>query len=74
MSEFKLFRDEKHKIDQLIAEGYRVSTVKETLDGDEVQFIHPNQEQPILFRVQTAEGRKYFVNIIRALQKPHYSG
>lgn len=65
MSEFKLFTNEKQKVDQLIAEGYRIHTVKETLDGDDVEFIHPNQEQPILIRIQTAEGRKYFVNILK---------
>lgn len=74
MSEFKLFSDEKKKVDQLIAEGYRINTVKETLDGDEVEFIHPKGEQPIPFFIQTAEGRKYYVNLIKALQKPHYSG
>ncbi len=73
MSEFKLYMVEKQKIDEFIAEGYRISTVKETWNGDEVEFIHPHQDQPILLRIQTAEGRKYFSSIIKTLQKsaPH---
>ncbi|WP_427052107.1 hypothetical protein [Paenibacillus sp. TC-CSREp1] len=70
MSERETFEEEKHTIERLVAQGYRICSVWEHLEGAHVTWEHPdlpgeNVEQ----HVGTAAGRKWFSHIlIRQLQ------
>nr|WP_145404453.1 hypothetical protein [Paenibacillus xylanexedens] len=70
MSERETFEEEKRTIERLVAQGYRICSVREHLEGAHVTWGHPdlpgeNVEQ----HVGTAAGRKWFSHIlIRQLQ------
>ncbi|KAA8785494.1 hypothetical protein EC604_16765 [Paenibacillus amylolyticus] len=71
MSEHEAFELEKLAIERLVAQGYRIYSVREHLEGAHVTWVHPelpgeNVEQ----YVGTASGRKWFSHIlIRQLQE-----
>lgn len=69
MSGWQEYMEEKAKIDDLIAKGYRVAGVTELFDGDDVKFVRDSGGdalQTIELRLQTADGRKYLGSVLIA--------
>ncbi|NRD79640.1 hypothetical protein HPT25_19960 [Bacillus sp. BRMEA1] len=64
MSEYKEFLEERDKIDFLIQKGYRISAVREHLNGATVEFFHPNKNLTETLHFGTANARKYFSSIL----------
>lgn len=62
MSDYKRFIKEKEKIEALIQDGYRIMAVKETLEGDVVEFKRHLEEKEL--HLSTAEARKYIGTIL----------
>lgn len=62
MSDYRGFLREKEKIDALLQDGYRVIAVKETLEGDVVEFERHIERKEL--HLLTAEARKYLGTII----------
>ena len=70
MSSFKEFALEKEKIDLYLYEGYEISKVTESLDGEFVEFEKPaNREEKQSLILSTADGRKYLSSIVFEQQK-----
>ena len=62
MSDYKGFIKEKNRVDTLIQDGYRIIAVKETLEGDFVEFERHLEREEL--QLLTAEARKYIGTII----------
>ncbi len=64
MSDYKLFLQERNKIDSLIEQGYKIKAVIENLNGAYVEFErHADSEQDATYEtlhITTADARKYF--------------
>ncbi|WP_203364302.1 hypothetical protein [Bacillus sp. REN10] len=74
MSSYQEFQAEKQKIDQLYEKGYVITHVHENLSGAFITFERPkgkgnHQSRKIKLHILTADGRKYFSNLIIARQK-----
>ncbi|MEK3825670.1 hypothetical protein [Paenibacillus sp. FSL K6-1558] len=71
MSEHEAFELEKLDIERLIAQGYRICSVREHLEGAHVTWALPDlPEENVEQHVGTASGRKWFSHIlIRQLQE-----
>ncbi|RLQ95511.1 hypothetical protein [Falsibacillus albus] len=63
MSDHQEFLAERDHIDVLIDQGYKIKSVQENLSGAFVAFENKNKDTKTL-HVKTANGRKYFSNII----------
>jgi len=68
MSEYKQFLQERDHIDFLIGKGYKITTVKENLSGDFVQFVKDEENKETL-HIVTPEGRKYYAVLLIKQQK-----
>lgn len=64
MSEHQQFLAERDKIDYLIQKGYKISAVKEHLDGATVDFVHPNGNVIETLMIGNANARKYFSSLL----------
>ncbi|MEH7304240.1 hypothetical protein [Neobacillus drentensis] len=64
MSDHQQFLDERDKIDFLIQKGYRISGVKEHLNGATVEFEHPKGNVTEILKIGTANARKYFASLL----------
>lgn len=64
MSEHQQYLTEKNLIDELIQKGYRIQGVNEHLNGDSVDFLHPNGTVTETILVGTANARKYFSSFL----------
>lgn len=64
MSEHQQYLAEKDKIDSFIQKGYRIHGVNEHLNGDSVNFLHPNGNVTETILIGTANGRKYFSSLL----------
>lgn len=70
MSAFEQFAKEKSKIDAYVEQQYIIAGVREGLSGDVLELKHPDGDTAEML-VETAEARKYFVNIlIKQSQNP----
>jgi hypothetical protein len=64
VSEHQQFLAERDKIDYLIQKGYKISAVKEHLDGATVDFVHPNGNVIETLLIGNANARKYFSSLL----------
>jgi hypothetical protein len=64
MSDYQQFLDERDKIDYLIQKGYRISGVKEHLNGSTVDFLHPKGNVIETLQIGTVNARKYFASLL----------
>lgn len=62
MSDYKGFLKEKNAVDELIQDGYRIIAVKETLEGDFIEFERHLERKEL--HLLTADARKYIGTII----------
>jgi hypothetical protein len=67
MSEQIQFVEEKEKIDLLISQGYKITSVKENLSGAFVEFEKAGEKKEL--HILTADARKYFSIIILSKRK-----
>ncbi|RKQ34688.1 hypothetical protein [Oceanobacillus halophilus] len=71
MSSYQDFLREKQRIDEYVKNGYKITAVVGTLDGDSVELEKENtgEKQSILLR--NADARKYITTLLikRQLQK-----
>jgi hypothetical protein len=71
MSDYQQYLTEREKIDFLIQKGCRISAVREHLNGDSVDFIHPNGNVTETLLIGTANARKYFSYILMKQNQTH---
>jgi hypothetical protein len=65
MSSFKEFLEERNQIDSLIMKGYKIKTIRESLDGAFVEFENEAEfEKHITLHIMNADTRKYFASIL----------
>lgn len=64
MSEYEQFLAEKQQIVLLLKQGLRINKVTENLSGAFVDFVDPKEATLETLHICTAEGRKYFSNIL----------
>jgi hypothetical protein len=64
MSEYQQFLAERDRIDFLIQKGYRISGVREHLNGATVDFVHPNGNVIETLQIGNANARKYFSSLL----------
>ncbi|MGO4530671.1 hypothetical protein AB4Z30_16430 [Paenibacillus sp. 2TAF8] len=65
MSEHEAFEREKLGIERLVAQGYRICSVREHLEGAHVIWAHPDLPgEDVEQYVGTALGRKWFSYIL----------
>lgn len=73
MAVYQEFAEEKEKIDNLIALGYKIAKVRENLSGAFVDFAHPNPpshlEKTRQLQILTADARKYFGTVLVLSQR-----
>ena len=65
MSEYKLFLEEKSKIDDYFDKGFQIISIFENMSGTFVDFIgyqDPNQREVVQIQLLTAEARKYITS------------
>ena len=65
MSEYKLFLDEKNKIDHYFDRGFQIINIFENMSGTFVDFIGydgSNQKHIDQIQLLTAEARKYITS------------
>ncbi|MCM3788757.1 hypothetical protein RG959_04730 [Domibacillus sp. 8LH] len=62
MSDYKGFIKEKEAIDALIDDGYRIIAVRETLEGDFIEFERHIERKEL--HLLTADARKYIGTLI----------
>lgn len=60
MAEYKLVTEEIEQIDQLLGDGYEITTVKEDLEGAYVTFMNPSTNDERILHIKMADTRKYF--------------
>lgn len=66
MTSFKEFLEERNQIDSLIMRGYKIKTIRESLDGAFVEFENGKEiEENITLHIVNADTRKYFVSLLR---------
>ncbi|MCG7343631.1 hypothetical protein MHZ92_05775 [Sporosarcina sp. ACRSL] len=58
MSDHLLSLDEMKQVDDYIASGFKIHSVRENLSGTFVEF--KQQEEEVCLQITTAEARKYF--------------
>lgn len=69
ISPHKIFLEEKKKIDDLYSQGYRISNVNETLNGDYVEFTKINENDEVEkeeLLILNPDARIYFSTLILA--------
>ncbi|WP_433742401.1 hypothetical protein [Falsibacillus pallidus] len=65
MSEYKEYIEERNLMDLLLKQGYLLKSVEENLSGAFVEFAKGESlEDMQKIHVKTANGRKYFSNLI----------
>ncbi|ADU29580.1 hypothetical protein [Evansella cellulosilytica] len=64
MSDYQEYLSEWEKIDYLVEQGYRIVRVKESLSGDIVDFELSEKNGVEILHIKTAEGRKYYANLL----------
>ncbi|UPM53366.1 hypothetical protein [Gottfriedia acidiceleris] len=65
MSTYKEFLIERNQIDSLIKKGYKIKNVRETLDGDYVDFENKEEDEKLItLHIMNADTRKYFGALI----------
>jgi len=69
MSEYKVFLQERDRIDFLVQKGYKITNVTENLDGAFVEFENVAQDEQETLHIITPEGRKYFAVVLIKQQK-----
>lgn len=73
MSAYQEFAEEKEKIDDLVALGYKIGKVMENLSGAYVEFEHPNPPSHLAktkqLHILTADARKYFGTVLVLQQR-----
>ena len=57
MSEHLLSLDEMKQVDDYLASGYQIHSVRENLSG---MFVEFKRQEEICLQITTAEARKYF--------------
>ncbi|WNS81052.1 hypothetical protein RRU94_09540 [Domibacillus sp. DTU_2020_1001157_1_SI_ALB_TIR_016] len=62
MSDYKGFIKEKEAIDALLDDGYRIIAVRETLEGDFIEFERHIERKEL--HLLTADARKYIGTLI----------
>jgi len=69
MSTYRDFLIERNQIDSLVKKGYKIKSVRETLDGAYVDFENQDEEEKfITLHIMNADARKYFgVLIVKQL-------
>ncbi|OPH62039.1 hypothetical protein BC351_02030 [Paenibacillus ferrarius] len=65
MSEYEQFKAEKQKLDEFVAQKFKIVRVKEDLSGAWLDFEHPGGEQAQV-HVTTANARKYYATLLIA--------
>lgn len=71
MSEYKMFIEERDKIDYYLQKGYQIKSVTENLSGAFVDFYKKDGDKEMVetLHVITPEGRKYFSVMLIKQQK-----
>lgn len=67
MSAYMEYIEEKRAIDELLAEGYRIVSITEDLDGSAVIFTRGNAAYAVeqaQLQLLTADARKYVVTLL----------
>ncbi|SDN01865.1 hypothetical protein SAMN04487897_101809 [Paenibacillus sp. yr247] len=65
MSEYEQFKLEKQKLDDFVAQKFKIVGVKEDLNGAWLDLEHPGGETANLHLI-TANARKYYVALLIA--------
>ncbi len=75
MSAFAEYEREKQQIDAILAQGYIIAAIQETLDGALLHFAPsaPHTERTQL-QILTADARKYVTTLLFARQVQPASG
>jgi hypothetical protein len=63
MSEYAQFKLEKQKLDDFVAQKFKIVGVKEDLEGAWLDLEHPGGETANL-HLTTANARKYYVSML----------
>ncbi|MCY9695077.1 hypothetical protein [Paenibacillus alginolyticus] len=63
MSEYVQFKLEKQKLNDFVAQKFRIVGVKEDLEGAWLDLEHPGGETANL-QLKTANARKYYVSLL----------
>ena len=69
MSEYKTFLQERDRIDFLIQQKYKITSITENLNGAYVEFGKEGTEEKEVLHIITPEGRKYFSVVLIKQQK-----
>lgn len=64
MSEYKIFIQERNRIDHLVQQGYKITSVIENLNGSFVDFDKGTEDEQETLRIITPQGRKYFAVVL----------
>ncbi|WP_088066628.1 hypothetical protein [Gottfriedia luciferensis] len=65
MTTYKEFIIEKNQIDSLIMKDYKITNIRETLDGAFVDFENQAEtEKLITLHIMNADTRKYFATLL----------
>lgn len=74
MSEYKIYLQERDRIDFLIGKGYKITNIVENLNGSYVEFGKDSEDdEKEVLHIVTPEGRKYFAVIFIKQQKAEVS-
>ncbi|MEQ2528245.1 hypothetical protein EKG37_04270 [Robertmurraya yapensis] len=66
MSDYQQYLQERDRIDYLYQKGYKITNIKEDLEGAQIEFQRAEEDKETL-HILTAEGRKYFS--VRVIQQ-----
>ena len=69
MSEYKIFLQERDRIDFLVQQGYKITNITENLNGSLVEFGKGTEDEKETLHIITPEGRKYFAVVLIKQQK-----
>lgn len=65
MTTYKEFIIERNQIDSLIMKDYKITNIRETLDGAFVDFENEEEtEKLITLHIMNADARKYFATLL----------
>ncbi|WP_411345062.1 hypothetical protein ACE3MZ_02945 [Paenibacillus sp. WLX1005] len=75
MSTFAEFEKEKMQIDEVMAQGYMVLAIRETLDGAMILFArNGNSKESTQLQLLTADARKYVTSLLFGKKDQAQSG